>query len=177
MIAFNAPQAPNPDKKIGWFSGFSSGWAQLAEVADDRNKKRALAQQQQQIALEARRLALQEKQTNLQFRLGVMGHNLETKKLNIITKSSDRNFNLESKKVALYDQMQKFEMGNTMREIENAESGAKAASQLSASMVSLFQDRNITPNRVQVNEPRETNKTGYLTGASMLLGNSSGTTQ
>jgi hypothetical protein len=170
MISFNAPQAPNPDKKNGWFAGFSSGWEQLAEVADDRNKKTALAQQQQQIALEARSLALREKQTNLQFRLGVMSQNLESKKLNIMTKSSDQNFNLESKKVNLYERMQQFEMGNTMREIANEEAGAKAASQFTASLSSLIQDRNITSNRVPVNQPPERQKTGFTTAATALVG-------
>lgn len=51
-LSYNAPIAPDPDQRDRYFVGQETGFKQMAEVAEDRNQKRQLAIQQQQVNLQ-----------------------------------------------------------------------------------------------------------------------------
>jgi hypothetical protein len=168
MINYSAPHSPDPNQQNRWFQGFSTGWQQLAEVADDRNQKTDLALKQQSLSLEARRIALQDKQIRLQHSLGIAGLNLDSKKLTIAQNQHRDDYNLKSKNLSLVDRMQQFEMGNALREIQNAEAGAKAATQFAAMLAPALKERNITPKPITIQNPTQVKERGLKTGADML---------
>ena len=50
-LSYQAPTQPDPDQRDRYFAGQATGFAQMAEVAEDRNKKRQINLQQQEINL------------------------------------------------------------------------------------------------------------------------------
>jgi len=50
-LSYSAPTQPDPDQRDRYFAGQATGFAQMAEVAEDRNKKRQINIQQQEMNL------------------------------------------------------------------------------------------------------------------------------
>lgn len=50
-LSYSAPSQPDPNQRDSYFIGQATGFAQMAEVAEDRNKKRQINLQQQEINL------------------------------------------------------------------------------------------------------------------------------
>lgn len=130
MIPYNPVAAPSSDQENRFFRGFSTGWGQLAEVAEDKNKKQQLDNARRSLELDARRLALQDKQTNLQYQLGLQGQQLDSRKLDLAAADSQRNFQLQSGKLSLLEKTTNVEIENTQLEMRRQEEALAASKSL-----------------------------------------------
>lgn len=114
-LSYSAPEQPDPNQRDAYFIGQSTGWNQMAEVAQDRNEKRRIELSRQQLELarqqearvardnqvanqlEARRVALAEKAAPI----AAMERMLSLKKTAAETEEITRSLSNESRFVDL----------------------------------------------------------------------------
>jgi hypothetical protein len=83
-LSYSAPSQPDPNQRDNYFLGQATGFNQMAEVAEDRNTKRQIQQQQQRINLERQQEARMARQAAVQQQLAARQLDIAEKEAPIV---------------------------------------------------------------------------------------------
>jgi hypothetical protein len=87
-LSYSAPQSRDPNLRDAYFLGQERGFAQIAEVAEDRNKKRQIAQQQQNINLARQQESRLQRQQQIDREVVEVNRRLKERELDIEDKKA-----------------------------------------------------------------------------------------